>query len=67
MIDKLVKLGAQIVIDEMEEAVKHGSIPFDWNTMGLDQSRPAFTRENGKSMLEANPEHILRKVKAVLW
>ncbi len=50
----------------MEEADKHKSIPFDWNIFGLDESRPAQTRADGKSMLDPNPEHIRRKIDAVL-
>jgi hypothetical protein len=66
MLDKLINLGFQIVSDEVEEAVNNQSIPFDWNIMGWDKSRPAMTRENGRSMIEPNPEHIRRKIDAII-
>lgn len=66
MLDKLINLGIQIVSDEMEEAVTNDSLPFDWNIFGLDKSRPPLTRANGKSMVEPNPDHIRRKINAIL-
>lgn len=65
MLGKLFNLGSQIVRDEVEESVKTKSIPFDWDIVGLDKSRPPLTRTNGQSMLKPNPEHIRRKFKAI--
>lgn len=59
MLDKLINLGIQVVTDEIEASTESGTTPFDWNIMGLDKSRPAQTRENGKTI--HNPEHIKRK------
>lgn len=65
MLSKIINLGVQIVADEIEEAGKNKSRPFDWNIAGWDKSRPPCTGANGKSMLVPNPEHIRRKVKAI--
>lgn len=62
---KLINLGLQIVTDELEEAGKNDSVPFDWNVIGLDKSRPTLTRINGKSMLEPNFEQVRRKIDAI--
>jgi hypothetical protein len=64
MLGKLIKLGVQVVTDELEAAKKTNTKPFDWNIMGWDKSRPPQTRSNGKSI--HNPEHIARKMKTIL-
>lgn len=66
MLEKLITLVVQVVSDEFEAAQENNAIPFDWNIAGLDKSRPPLTRENCKSLLEPNQEHILRKVNALL-
>ncbi len=61
MLDKLIKLGVQVLTDEIEAAEKTKTTPFDWNIMGWDKSRPPQTRSDGESI--HNPEHIARKIK----
>lgn len=63
MLGKLINLGIQVVSDELEASSQSGTIPFDWNIMGLDKSRPAQTRSNGKTI--HNPEHIKRKFDSI--
>ncbi|MDJ0735394.1 MAG: hypothetical protein QNJ47_15275 [Nostocaceae cyanobacterium] len=64
MLVRLVKLGVQIVTDEIEAVQSTKRKMFDWNIVGWDKSRPAMTRSNGESI--DNPEHICRKLKTIL-
>ncbi|MDM9385011.1 hypothetical protein QUB80_30600 [Chlorogloeopsis sp. ULAP01] len=44
MLGKLIKLGVQVVTDELEAAKKTNTKPFDWNIMITQGSRVAIAQ-----------------------